>query len=189
MEERCPMFSVVLSQRTTCTPTTKVASLPDSRTDEGEYTASSSFRFTPEVTISYTHCIRAVCASCWQRENLYVPLLGMEDHSQLSNIRIWNITLRRRKLLPLSTHKVYSEFRSVSPPGQWSLLFYVSETCWTKESFELTSVRIRAVPRTLGHKGTSKGDQKYTLTQNISRLFLKDAIQRTLVRTGCLKPP
>jgi hypothetical protein len=75
------MFSDVQSQRTTCTPTTKVASLPDSRTDEGEYAASSSFRFTPEVTISYTHCIRTECAPWRQSENLYVPLLRMEVHS------------------------------------------------------------------------------------------------------------
>jgi len=56
------MFSDVQSQPTTFTPTTKVASLPDSRTDEGEYTGSSSFRFTPDVTLSYTQCIRSrVC--------------------------------------------------------------------------------------------------------------------------------
>ena len=46
------------------------------RTDEGEYTGSSSFRFTPDVTVSYTHCIRSrvcfvetkrksVCPSAW----------------------------------------------------------------------------------------------------------------------------
>ena len=51
------------------------------------------------------------------------------------------------------------------PPGQRSLLFNVSETCWTKECFELTSVWTYTVPLTLSHKGASNGDWKYTPTQ------------------------
>jgi hypothetical protein len=66
----------------------------------------------------------------------------------------------------LFLHKIFIQnFKVYRPPGQRSLLFYVSETCWNKECFELTSVRTYTVPRTLSHKGVSNGDWKYTLTQ------------------------
>jgi hypothetical protein len=66
----------------------------------------------------------------------------------------------------LFLHKRFIQnFKLYRPPGQRFLLFYVSETCWTKECFKLTSVRTYTVPRTLSHKGASNGDWKYTLTE------------------------